>query len=88
MLKVERQQRILERMQQTQSAVTVRQLAQEFATSPITIRRDLLEMGDRGLLSRTHGGDISTREVLAEGNARYESIATPSATGNRFRRKH
>lgn len=72
MLKVERQQRILERMQQTQSAVTVRQLAQEFATSPITIRRDLLEMGDRGLLSRTHGGAISTREVLAEGNARYE----------------
>lgn len=73
MLKVERQQRILERMQQSQSAVTVRELAQEFETSPITIRRDLLELGDRGLLSRTHGGAVSSsREVLAEGNARYE----------------
>lgn len=53
MLKAERQQRILERMQQSQSAVTVRELAQEFETSPITIRRDLLELGERGLLART-----------------------------------
>lgn len=72
MLKAERQQRILERMQQSQSAVTVRELAEEFAISPITIRRDLLELGDRGVLSRTHGGAMSTREVLAEGSARYE----------------
>ncbi|HLS43194.1 MAG TPA: DeoR/GlpR family DNA-binding transcription regulator [Paenalcaligenes sp.] len=71
MLKAERQQRILDLMQQT-SAVTVRDLASEFATSPVTIRRDLLELGERGLLERTHGGAIATQEVLAEGNARYE----------------
>lgn len=71
MLKAERQQRILNLMQQT-SAVTVRDLASEFATSPVTIRRDLLELGERGLLERTHGGAIATQEVLAEGNALYE----------------
>ena len=49
MLKAERQQRILARMQET-NAVTVRDLAQAFSTSPITIRRDLLELGDKGML--------------------------------------
>lgn len=71
MLKVERQQRILALMQQT-SAVTVRDLAREFAASPITIRRDLLELDERGLLARTHGGAVAVQEVLAEGSARYE----------------
>ncbi|WP_353146026.1 DeoR/GlpR family DNA-binding transcription regulator [Pollutimonas bauzanensis] len=71
MLKAERQQRILVLMQQA-SAVTVRGLAAEFSTSPITIRRDLLELGERGLLERTHGGAVATQEVLAEGSARYE----------------
>lgn len=76
MLKAERQQRILVLMQQT-SAVTVRDLAAEFSTSPITIRRDLLELGERGLLERTHGGAVATQEVLAEGNARYEMYSYP-----------
>lgn len=71
MLKVERQQRILALMQET-NAVTVRDLAREFSTSPITIRRDLLELGEKGLLERTHGGAVASQEVLAEGNARYE----------------
>lgn len=71
MLKAERQQRILARMQET-NAVTVRDLAQAFSTSPITIRRDLLELGDKGMLARTHGGAVALHEVLAEGNARYE----------------
>lgn len=71
MLKIERQQRILARMQETNS-VTVRDLAQAFSTSPITIRRDLLELGEKGLLERTHGGAVASNEVLAEGNARYE----------------
>lgn len=71
MLKIERHQRILALMQQT-SLVTVRDLAREFATSPITIRRDLLELGERGLLERTRGGAVATQEVIAEGSARYE----------------
>lgn len=71
MLKAERQQRILARMQEA-NAVTVRDLAHAFSTSPITIRRDLLELGEKGLLERTHGGAVTSHEVLAEGNARYE----------------
>lgn len=71
MIKAERQQRILTFMQET-NAVTVRDLAQMFSTSPITIRRDLLELRDKGLLERTHGGAVLSQEVLAEGSARYE----------------
>lgn len=71
MLKAERHQRILELIHQT-NAVTVRDLAQMFAISPITIRRDLLELDERGLLARTHGGAVPSLEVIAEGNARYE----------------
>ncbi|MGO1251782.1 MAG: DeoR/GlpR family DNA-binding transcription regulator [Alcaligenes aquatilis] len=71
MLKIERQQRILALMQET-STVTVRELARTFSTSPITIRRDLLELEEKGVLERTHGGAIASQEILAEGNARYE----------------
>lgn len=71
MLKFERQQHILALIQET-NAVTVRELARIFSISPITIRRDLLELGDKGLLERTHGGAIVSQEVLAEGSARYE----------------
>ncbi|MDM8356475.1 DeoR/GlpR family DNA-binding transcription regulator [Pandoraea communis] len=71
MIKAERHQRILARMQEAAS-VTVKDLAKTFATSPITIRRDLIELGERGLLERTHGGAIATHEVFAEGSARYE----------------
>lgn len=71
MIKAERHQRILARMQEAAS-VTVKDLAKAFSTSPITIRRDLIELGERGLLERTHGGAIATQEVFAEGSARYE----------------
>lgn len=71
MLKLERQQHILALIQET-NAVTVRDLAKIFSTSPITIRRDLLELGEKGLLERTHGGAVTSQEVLAEGSARYE----------------
>ncbi|CAB5680472.1 DeoR/GlpR family DNA-binding transcription regulator [Comamonas aquatica] len=71
MFKAERQQKILARMQETTS-VSVKDLAKVFATSPITIRRDLIELGERGLLERTHGGAVAAQEVFAEGSARYE----------------
>ena len=54
--------------------VEVNMLALRFQTSPITIRRDLIELQERGLLERTHGEAVSG-EVLAEGWARYESIS-------------
>lgn len=71
MIKAERQQKILARMQEAAS-VSVKELAKSFATSPITIRRDLIELGERGLLERRHGGAVAPTEVFAEGSARYE----------------
>ena len=38
--------------------ITVPELAKEFEISEITIRRDLKELEDRGLITRTHGGAI------------------------------
>jgi DeoR/GlpR family transcriptional regulator of sugar metabolism len=55
-------------------AVEVNALADRFQTSPITIRRDLIELHERGLLERTRGGAVSG-EVIAEGWARYETIS-------------
>ncbi len=56
--------------------VEVNGLAERFQTSPITVRRDLIELHERGLLERTHGGAVSGGgEVIAEGWARYETIS-------------
>lgn len=41
-----------------QGAVSVDELAERFAVSVITIRRDLDALGEQGLLERTHGGAI------------------------------
>ncbi|HQS31289.1 MAG: DeoR family transcriptional regulator [Polaromonas sp. 39-63-203] len=54
--------------------VEVNALAIRFQTSPITVRRDLIELHERGLVERTRGGAVSG-EVIAEGWARYESIS-------------
>lgn len=51
----------------------VAKLAEVFQTSPITIRRDLVELQEKGLLERTRGGAVSGA-VLAHGWARYESV--------------
>ena len=59
---------------QSGGAVEVNTLADRFQTSPITIRRDLIELHERGLVERTRGGAVSG-EVIAEGWARYESIS-------------
>lgn len=73
MLKAVRQKEIIT-LVQGGGAVEVNVLAEKFQTSPITIRRDLIELHERGLLERTRGGAVSG-EVLAEGWARYESVS-------------
>ncbi len=73
MLKAVRQKAIIA-LVQGGGAVEVNVLAEKFQTSPITIRRDLIELQERGLLERTRGGAVSG-EVLAEGWARYESVS-------------
>lgn len=73
-LKAERHQLILAHIQQN-GVATVKELAHQFDISPITVRRDLLELGERGALERTHGGAVINQEVLAEGSARYETFS-------------
>ena len=54
-LKEERQQLILETLQNNRQ-VTVAELSRRFDVSEVTIRRDLREMAEQGMLRRAHGG--------------------------------
>ncbi len=60
----ERQQRILE-IALTQPFVRVKELAQTIGAHEMTIRRDLQDLSDRGLLERQHGG---ARLIAESGN--------------------
>jgi DeoR/GlpR family transcriptional regulator of sugar metabolism len=57
MLSDERQAAILERLE-THGRVTAGDLSAAFAVSPDTIRRDLRELDELGLLRRVHGGAL------------------------------
>ncbi|MBZ2194852.1 substrate-binding domain-containing protein [Occultella gossypii] len=57
----ERRLLILARLRE-QSVVRVRDLAEEFKTSQMTIRRDLVAMDAEGLLRQVHGGAVLARE--------------------------
>lgn len=85
MLKAARHKEIVA-LVQSGGIVEVNALAQRFQTSPITIRRDLIELQERGLLERTRGGAVSG-EVIAEGWARYESISYAEREREQFREK-
>lgn len=85
MLKAARHKEIIA-LVQGGGAVEVNALAERFQTSPITIRRDLIELHERGLLERTRGGAVSG-EVIAEGWARYESISYAERERENFREK-
>jgi DeoR family fructose operon transcriptional repressor len=58
MLAAERKMRIVEHVRQCRIA-TVAGLAQQFNVHEATIRRDLMEIEQEGLLKRTHGGVIA-----------------------------
>lgn len=58
MLAQQRKNYILRQVQQRGSA-QVQELAGELDVSPMTVRRDLTELEDKGLLSRTRGGAVS-----------------------------
>lgn len=55
MLSLERQRRLLQHLR-AHGTGNVGDLAVELGVSPSTVRRDLREMNDRGLIARVHGG--------------------------------
>ncbi|MBE3561043.1 MAG: DeoR/GlpR transcriptional regulator [Ktedonobacteraceae bacterium] len=65
MIAQERRQRIFEEIESSGIA-SVRDLAQRFDVSTITIMRDLQELEQEGLIRRVHGGAISVRGTSYE----------------------
>jgi DNA-binding LacI/PurR family transcriptional regulator len=68
MNKTERQQHIIQLIGQSdeQQFVGTRELAQRFGVSEMTVRRDLHELSQDGLLQRQHGGATPLRRSQAE----------------------
>lgn len=56
---------ILNRLR-TQGAVRIADLSDEMGVSTMTVRRDITDLADQGLLRRVHGGAVSTSSLLAE----------------------
>jgi len=65
MLNEERRRAILDMMQHD-GRVLVADLAEQFRTSQVTIRKDLEILHVRGLVHRTHGGALPTRQGALE----------------------
>ena len=61
----QRAQIIMERLLHT-GTVTVEELASQFGVSGATVRRDLVELEQRGRLRRTHGGAVPVEPLLYE----------------------
>lgn len=69
----ERKQMIVE-LVNTNVKTTVAELCKKFSVSPATIRNDLRELEEGGLLRRTHGGAISNRRANFEPNAYQKEV--------------
>lgn len=63
----------IENSLQTQTRVTVEQLARALQVSPVTIRADLTELERRGRLVRIHGGAIAANKAAHELNFEYRT---------------
>ena len=55
MISSQRQHLILSRLR-TRGAVRITSLSKELGVSAMTIRRDIADLADKGLLKRVHGG--------------------------------
>lgn len=82
---IERRERILDELRQ-HGSVSVRDLAAALDVTEITIRRDIGELADRGLVTRVHGGatlrstlDTTVGRVADRSHARYRlGLVVPS----------
>lgn len=77
MFAAQRRNGILE-LVRTNGAVSLRELAQIFGTSEVTIRRDLRFLESQGLLDRRHGGAVASG-ALAHEPTYFEKTRTASA---------
>lgn len=71
----ERQRRILNRAR-TEGRVDVRTLATELEVAPETVRRDLGQLSDRGLLLRTHGGAFPVESAGFESDIAHRTTSS------------
>lgn len=69
----EDRQATIRRTLEEEPFVTVTELATRFNTSESTIRRDLAEMAEEGLIKRTHGGAVSQITVPPEPQTAQDS---------------
>ena len=65
----ERQQKILELIQQT-GKIRISQLTEQFGVSEVTLRNDLSTLARKGYLTRTHGGALLQEHSIFPGKAR------------------
>ncbi|MFD6419732.1 LacI family DNA-binding transcriptional regulator [Streptomyces sp. NPDC060194] len=68
----ERHQALLGRLRE-KGSVRVTDFAEELGVSPITVRRDVESLAERGLLARVHGGAVLPQERAAGTPARVRS---------------
>lgn len=69
----ERQENIAEILK-NKSSIKVNELASIFNVSESTIRRDLQEMEERGLLTRTHGGAVGVKKTNFEPSFKEKEV--------------
>ncbi len=78
MLADERRQAIL-RAVERQGAITVKELAAEMGVSAVTLRQDVRELADRGLLARVHGGARALAAADPAGASTATTVEAPAA---------
>lgn len=69
----ERKRKIIQLLEENEK-ITVQELCEHFGVSSSTIRNDLREMDDAGLLERTHGGAILPSKTGFEPNSIQKEI--------------
>ncbi|MFG2521528.1 substrate-binding domain-containing protein [Streptomyces sp. NPDC048527] len=82
MLADERRQAIL-RAVEREGSITVKELAAEMGVSAVTLRQDVRELANRGLLSRVHGGARALVPAAAV-SAAEAPVAAPPAAKERY----
>src|SRR5580692_3226268 len=82
MMAEERRTQILQ-IVRTEGRARVNELANRFSSSAVTIRNDLNELHQRGLVLRSHGGAVLPEKILRESPV-YERLKTHSEEKRRI----